>query len=537
MSSQPILSFPQPEGRSLAVSVRKRYPRNETSRFELDIQFEALPGVTILLGHSGAGKTTILRCVAGLCDPEEGRIELGDRVLFDSQKRICLEPVQRKVGFVFQDLALFPHLTVRENIAYGLRKIPALERLQRVNRIMDSFQIAGLDDHFPREISGGEQQRVAFARTLATEPCVLLLDEPMSSLDVQTKSSIIDDLRTWNEFRRIPILYVTHNHEEVFALGERVIALKQGRVVAEGAPLDVVPKARRETMVQFAGFENLLEADVTQVQEQHGTVVCRLTREPLELQVPLTRVEPGAAVHIGIRASEILLASSPPEVVGACNILKGVVRSITQAGTKTEVLVDCGIDLRVHVPATPSIMPGLAVARQAWLIIQPHFCHLIRRNRSDTLRRLFLFVCGRNTTRSPIAEAICNAELARRLNVPLSALANMGIQAWSAGISATSGQPMSKEAHYALETLGITGFNHSSRNLDLALVTRAEAIFCLTEQYRQKVTERFPIAGVKTRCLAEGIDLEEPIGEGLAAYAKLATKIQDFVQFQLEGLV
>jgi molybdate transport system ATP-binding protein len=537
MSSQPILSFPQPEGNSLAVSVKKRYQGSETGQFELDTQFEAKPGVTILLGHSGAGKTTILRCVAGLCDPEEGRITLGDRVLFDSQKRIRIEPAHRKVGFVFQDLALFPHLTVRENVAYGMRKIPAAERLQRVNRIMESFQIAGLDRRFPREISGGEQQRVAFARTLVTEPCALLLDEPMSSLDVQTKSSIIDDLRAWNESRRIPILYVTHNHEEVFALGERVIALKQGRVVAEGAPLDVVPKARRETMVQFAGFENLLGADVTRIQEQHGTVVCRLTRQPLEMRAPLTRVEPGAPVHIGIRASEILLASSKPEIVGACNILKGVIRSVTEIGAKTEVLVDCGVDLRVHVPSNASMEPGMAVASEAWLIIQPHFCHLIRRKREDELRRLFLFVCGQNTSRSPLAEAICNAELARRLKVPLSALASMGIQAWSAGVSATPGQPMNEEVHDALETLGIVGFSHRSRSLDRHLVARAEAIFCVTEQYRQKVIEMFPAAAGKAYCLAEGIDLEDPVGQGLAAYTKLAQRIQGLVQLQLEGLI
>ena len=303
MSSLPILSKTQPQGDRLKVSLRKRYQPVEAARFELDIQFEAHPGVTVLLGHSGAGKTTVLRCVAGLCDPEQGRITLGDKVLFDSQKGIGIEPSHRKVGLVFQDLALFPHLTVREDVAYGLRKIPAAERSQRVTRIMESFQIAGLDDRFPREISGGEQQRVAFARSLVIEPCVLLLDEPMSSLDIQTKSGIIHDLRAWYETQRIPIHYVTHNHEEVFALGEHVIALKQGRVVAEGAPLNVVPKARRETMVQFAGFENLLEANVTQIQEQHGTVVCRLTRQLVELQAPLTRVEEGAPVHIGSQKS------------------------------------------------------------------------------------------------------------------------------------------------------------------------------------------------------------------------------------------
>src|SRR5437660_6964978 len=128
MSSLPILSKTQPQGDRLKVSLRKRYQPVEAARFELDIQFEAHPGVTVLLGHSGAGKTTILRCVAGLCGPEEGHIALRDKVFFDSQKRIRIEPARRNVGFVFQDLALFPHLTVRENVAYGLRAIDAAER-------------------------------------------------------------------------------------------------------------------------------------------------------------------------------------------------------------------------------------------------------------------------------------------------------------------------------------------------------------------------------------------------------------------------
>src|ERR1051325_9750617 len=211
---------------------------------------------SILIGHSGAGKTTLLRSIAGLCHPEKGRILSGERVLFDSEKKIAVEPAQRRVGFVFQDLALFPHLTVEENVSYGLRKWNAQERALRVEAILELFQIASLCKRLPREISGGEQQRVALARSLVIEPSVLLLDEPLSSLDPHTKAEIIDDLRAWNETHRIPMLYVTHNHEEVFALGERAISLEQGRIMAEGAPIEVVTTARRHSMAQLAGFEN-----------------------------------------------------------------------------------------------------------------------------------------------------------------------------------------------------------------------------------------------------------------------------------------
>src|SRR6185295_746547 len=144
-------------------------------------EFNVVPGVTVIVGHSGAGKTTILRCIAGLCDPREGRIAVGSRVLFDSERRIKVEAAQRRVAFVFQDLALFPHLSVQDNVTYGLRRLDAAERKRRMREILESFQIEHLCTRLPREISGGEQQRVALARSLVTEPSVLLLDEPLSS--------------------------------------------------------------------------------------------------------------------------------------------------------------------------------------------------------------------------------------------------------------------------------------------------------------------------------------------------------------------
>src|SRR6185295_4671009 len=156
----------------LHVQLRKRHASGRSYRFDLEAAFAAAPGVTVIGGHSGAGKTTILRCIAGLCDPEEGRIAVGDRVLFDASRGIKLEPARRGVAVVFQDLALFPHLSVQDNVMYGLRRLEAPERQRRMREILESFQIAHLRGRSPREISGGEQQRVALARSLVTEPSV-----------------------------------------------------------------------------------------------------------------------------------------------------------------------------------------------------------------------------------------------------------------------------------------------------------------------------------------------------------------------------
>jgi len=219
----------------LSLHVRKRFDATKTS-FELDVAANVSSGVTIIFGPSGAGKTTLLECIAGLLRPGSGQIAIADRILFDSSRKVFVEPRQRRIGYVFQDLALFPHLTVEKNISYGIRSLTPENREQKIANIMDSFRISNLRGRKPGEISGGERQRVALARSLVTDPCVLLLDEPLAALDATTKAKLIDDLRCWNEAHGIPILYVTHSREEVFALGDRVLMLDAGKIIAEGTP-------------------------------------------------------------------------------------------------------------------------------------------------------------------------------------------------------------------------------------------------------------------------------------------------------------
>ncbi|HTW30720.1 MAG TPA: molybdenum ABC transporter ATP-binding protein [Candidatus Sulfotelmatobacter sp.] len=375
----------------LTVHLRKRLPTQEP--FTLEVAFEASPGFTILFGASGAGKTTLLDCVAGLLDPDDGTISIGGRVLFDSSQRIQLPPAKRHVGYVFQNLALFPHLTVAQNVSYGLAHLPQSERAQRTKAIIDAFRIAHIANSRARQISGGESQRTALARTLVTDPDLLLLDEPLAALDAPTKALIVDDLRQWNRVHRIPILYVTHSREEVFALGERVIVLDAGRIIAQGTPHEVMTAPRQETVAQLLGFENIFDATVEAVQPERGTMLCRLTTPPagngndsaaVRLETPLVRAEVGSPLRVGIRAGDVLLSTSLPVGLSARNVIPGRIVSLDQRDVIIAARVKCGMDdraleMEVHLTLAARDSLQLKPGREVWLVIKTHSCHLMQK--------------------------------------------------------------------------------------------------------------------------------------------------------------
>jgi ABC-type Fe3+/spermidine/putrescine transport system ATPase subunit/protein-tyrosine-phosphatase len=405
-----------------------------------------------------------------------------------------------------------------------------------MHEVLESFQIEHLCNRLPREISGGEQQRVALARSLVTEPLVLLLDEPLSSLDPRTKAGIIEDLRRWNEARRIPILYVTHDHAEVLALGDRVIALEQGRIVAEGLPHEVVPALRREQMAQPAGFENLFDATVVELREQEHTMTCRLVGTSLQIETPLAQVPLGSEVCIGIRAAEILIASSQPAIVGACSVIRGDVKRLDRVGAAVEARVAGGAEFRVHLPLRSVDSPDLKAAAEMWVIIRADACHLVRPGISSRVQRLFVFVCSGNTSRSPMAEAICNAEIARRFGVSLENLDRLGIRAMSAGLTARPGEPLAPDAEQTLAALGLPRVGHRAGNLTHRLAQQAEVIFCMTQDQRNELLTAFPEAVSKIQCLHQRGDIDDPTGKGSSGFLELASLLQRLVGDRLSSL-
>ena len=535
--SRKEVSLPAPpDKRMLHIEVCKRPFAGPLSGFQLDVKLAISPGVTVIIGHSGAGKTTLLHCIAGLSLPQQGRIAIGDRVVFDSQKKVRIAPAQRGVAFVFQDLALFPHLSVEENVTYGLRRLDPAERKRRMREILASFQIEHLAARFPREISGGEQQRVALARSLVTEPSVLLLDEPLSSLDPHTKVLIINDLRRWNKTRRIPILYVTHDHDELLALGDRAIVLEQGKIVMDGPPLDVISNPLRSATAHKQRFENVFDAIVVELREQDGTMICELTGTSICIEVPLAQVAVGAEVCIGIHAEDIVVASSPPAVLSDCNVIRGKITRVAQSGATVETRVSCGAEFRVHL-ASRSLEPaGGSTSAEVWLLIRTRACHLIRSSLFEALQRLFVFVCQGNTIRSPIAQAICNTEIAARLGVPLESLDRFGIKAVSAGLTAQPGTPLAAEAEQALAKIGMPAPDHRSRNLTHTMAQMAEVIFCMTEKQRLEVTARFPEATAKTYCLRSDTDVSFPHGQSPDEFSDMAREIQGLIGQKLDSL-
>lgn len=370
---------PQNANPSLHVRVKKSFASQQ--RFTLDVEFRADPGFTILFGPSGSGKTSLLDCVSGLATPDEGRIAVGERLVFTD--RLNTPVAKRGVGYVLQELALFPHLTVQQNAEYGLSHLSRADREGRASAMLRQFRIAQLGQQRPDDISGGERQRAALARALVTQPCVLLLDEPLAALDAASKARMIDDLRDWNQTHRIPILYVTHSREEVMALGERVLVMEQGRIIAQGAPHDVLTAPLKETVAQLAGFENIFKATVWLLHEDRGTMTCRLPGLQLGnfvlLETPLIRAEQGSHILLGIRAGDILLATLKPEGLSARNVIPGKIVSLERRDMLISARVNCGVEMEVHLTLAARDALSLSEGREVWLVIKTYSCHLMQK--------------------------------------------------------------------------------------------------------------------------------------------------------------
>ena len=361
----------------LTVQIEKTFRAPAAPAFSLKISSEFCPGFTVLFGPSGAGKSTLLDCIAGVMRPDTGKIALDEKIFFDGAKELFLPPQKRGIGYVFQSLALFPHLSAEENIRFGISALPDGERSKRMERVFRAFHIGQVRGRKPAELSGGEKQRVALARSVVTEPRVLLLDEPLTGLDAGLRRAILDDLRAWNAEQRIPILYVTHNREEVDAIGDRVVTMIAGHVCETGLPQEVLDAPRAVALANAVGFENLLTGCVVEHREPDGIMRVVLDGSDCELEVPLGRAEVGDAIQVAVRAGDILLAAQLPYGLSARNVLPGRVEFVETRGTVVSVTVNAGVRFTVHV--TPGAARSLELAPDSvvWLVVKTHSCHVV----------------------------------------------------------------------------------------------------------------------------------------------------------------
>ena len=358
---------------------------SQVGEFRLETEWSIGPGeILVLFGPSGAGKTTTLRAIAGLLRPLRGHIEIGGQVVYDGMDKQWVPPHLRRVGYLTQQSNVFPHLNVEKNIAYGLRGQPRAAARDRVRDLVGAFQLEGMEERRPWELSGGQLQRVALARALAPGPELLLLDEPFASLDEQLRRILRDEL--WSMLGRspIPVLLVTHDRQDALALADRIQVIDGGRTVAQGEALDVLGQPGQGRVARLLGVENQFNLAVENRNPRDGTMVC--AGGGLRIEVPLddptlssssSGTEPDAdRVTVAIRASDIILASQEISGSSARNQLRGVVISVEMRPPGYEVTLDCGELIRCHITGGAleemQVQPGLTL----WAVFKASSCFL-----------------------------------------------------------------------------------------------------------------------------------------------------------------
>jgi molybdate transport system ATP-binding protein len=332
--------------------------------FTLDARFTAPKGVTALFGRSGAGKSTLVNIVAGLIKPQRGKVIVDGQALVDTERGVFVPRHRRQVGYVFQDSRLFPHLSVRQNLLYGRWFAHGNGGASGdFASVVDLLGIGTLLDRRPESLSGGEKQRVAIGRALLAKPRLVLMDEPLASLDEARRAEIMPYIERLRDEAGVPILYVSHSISEVARLATTVVVLGNGTVAAVGPVADILPLADADD------GGSVLEATVTRHDETFQLSVLSSTAG--ELQVPRLAAPVGARVRAYIRSRDVMLSLQPPQEISALNVLSGVIAAITPRGAQADVSLDCnGAILVSRVTAKSVERLSLGVGRPVHAVVK-----------------------------------------------------------------------------------------------------------------------------------------------------------------------
>lgn len=320
---------------ALSVAVRHRL-----GALSLDAEFQSSGRLTALFGPSGSGKTSLVNIIAGLIRPEHGAVRVNGSALVDTASGVFVPKHRRRIGYVFQDARLFPHLTVRQNLGYGRWFAPRSERYADERHVIDLLGIGALLDRRPGTLSGGEKQRVAIGRALIASPRLVLMDEPLASLDEQRKGEILPYIERLRDETKVPIVYVSHSVAEVARLATDVVLLSAGRVAAAGPAAGILRRLDLLPADEAGEGGALLDMAIVRHDERFGMSV--LASAVGEVRVPKLDAEPGAAVRLRIRARDVMVATEPPRGLSALNVLAGRIGGMNAAGGPLlDVSIDC----------------------------------------------------------------------------------------------------------------------------------------------------------------------------------------------------
>ena len=367
------------------------YLQKQLTSFTLDLKLSIPAGITVLFGRSGAGKSVSLACIAGLTTPEEGYISVNGTVFFDRQKSVNLRPQQRRVGYVTQDYLLFPHLSVVDNIGFGLVGYSRLERTAVVAEALRRVGLVGLEQRKPAELSGGQQQRAALARALVIRPKVLLLDEPFSALDGPTRSYLRRDLQQIQRDLHLPVVFVTHDLAEAYLLADRIAVIDAGRLLQLDTPETVVYRPCNRRVAELTGGSNFFVGEV--IGHKTGLSVVRVGRT--ELAVLPTPLPVGCPVELSIRAERIMLIRKDRVVGPRENQVEGhIVDELTDGFNHTLFFrIDEGwrlghglYDLEIMLPAYVYERLGVGQHRHWSATIKREAVHILGPIESDENR-------------------------------------------------------------------------------------------------------------------------------------------------------
>jgi molybdate transport system ATP-binding protein len=361
---------------ALSVDIEQRFASGALVGAAFRVELPA-GAMLVLFGPSGAGKSTVVRAIAGLGRPNRGRVQFGDDLWFDARAGIWVKPQCRGLGYVSQDAALFPHLTVAANVEYALAHLPAPARRAQTAAIVDALGLDALRARYPRQLSGGEAQRVALARAVARTPRLLLLDEPFAALDTPTRGHLRRQLRAVIERLQIPAVLVTHDRAEAIAIGDQMVVLAEGRVRQVGRVQEVFQHPADRVVAGSVGMESVIPAVVERV--ENGLVELRVGGARLravDADAGPSRVE----VLACIRAEDVTLERAAPASVSARNHLQGRIVSIESEGPLERVVVDCGFPLVALVTRSARDEMELAEGLSIVAAIKATAIHLIARD-------------------------------------------------------------------------------------------------------------------------------------------------------------